>query len=95
MAKKKKGGAGADKAAQEERLLELQKKLDDAETTLEEARKESEKMSRDKAGLLHQLATLEQVHHPADPSGTHPSGTHRRCSLTPSSAWLAAYRRLW
>mmetsp|Transcript_31726 Transcript_31726/g.83829 ORF Transcript_31726/g.83829 Transcript_31726/m.83829 type:complete len:378 (+) Transcript_31726:220-1353(+) len=61
MAKKKKGGAGADKAAQEERLLELQKKLDDAETTLEEARKESEKMSRDKAGLLHQLATLEQT----------------------------------
>ena len=60
MAKKKKK-VGADKAAQEERLLELQKNLDDAETTLEEARKESEKMSRDKAGLLHQLATLEQT----------------------------------
>ena len=37
MAKKKKG-KGGDKAAAAERLLELQKKLDEAETTLEEVR---------------------------------------------------------
>ena len=59
--KKAKRGKGFDKEAAANRILELQRKLDETETALEEERKTREKMSRDKAGLLHQLATLEQT----------------------------------